>query len=114
MEIDQPGVTVEPTWNTMAMRATRSDDVVLDRAFVPDDAVVHSLPIGHLDRRVAETVWAWAMPAFSGVYIGIAAGKAGDLQIQDAIGECAVLVETARGDGGQADRRGRGPRPVRT
>ena len=75
MEIDQPGVTVEPTWNTMAMRATRSDDVVLDRAFVPDDAVVHSLPIGHLDRRVAETVWAWAMPAFSGVYIGIAAGR---------------------------------------
>ena len=107
--MDQPGVSVLPTWNTMAMRATRSDDVVLDGVFVPDDAVVHSLPIGHLDRRVMETVWAWAMPAFSAVYIGIAtaavdwtvarvvaAGRADDPQVQEAVGECCILIEAAR------------------
>ncbi|GAB3485364.1 acyl-CoA dehydrogenase family protein [Amycolatopsis cihanbeyliensis] len=107
--LDQPGVRVHDTWNTMGMRATRSDDLELTEVFVPDDRVVHSLPVGHLDARVLETVWAWAMPAFSAVYTGIAAGaldwaarqlvrrgRETDPVLQDLIGECQILVESSR------------------
>jgi alkylation response protein AidB-like acyl-CoA dehydrogenase len=107
--LDQPGVTIHHTWDTMGMRATQSGDVTLDRVFVPDEQVVHSLPVKHLDARVLETVWAWAMPAFSAVYTGIAAGAlewsaqqvarrgtGADAAIQEAIGDCVILVESAR------------------
>ncbi|MDT7654295.1 MAG: hypothetical protein QOI36_5701 [Pseudonocardiales bacterium] len=107
--MDQPGVRVHPTWNAMGMRATRSDDLELDAVFVPDEQVVHSLPVGHLDRRVLETVWAWAMPAFGAVYTGIAegalawtvrrvvhSGRAEDAVVQDVIGACRILLETSR------------------
>lgn len=71
--------------------------------------MVHSLSVGHFDARVLETVWAWAMPAFAAVYTGIAAGaldwtvrslvkrgKTEDPVLQDAIGECQILVESSR------------------
>jgi alkylation response protein AidB-like acyl-CoA dehydrogenase len=71
--------------------------------------VVHSLPVGSLDRRVLETVWAWAMPCFGAVYTGIAAGaldwtvqrlvrsgRAADPVVQDVVGECRIQLETSR------------------
>ncbi|RZQ65335.1 acyl-CoA dehydrogenase family protein [Amycolatopsis suaedae] len=107
--LDQPGVTLHQTWDTLGMRGTQSNDIELAEVFVPDDAVVHSLPVKHLDARVLETVWAWAMPAFSATYTGIAAGalewavgqltkrgKPIDPVVQDVIGECTILVESAR------------------
>ncbi|GAA3555395.1 acyl-CoA dehydrogenase family protein [Amycolatopsis ultiminotia] len=107
--LDQPGVTIHRTWDTMGMRGTQSNDVELDKVFVEDAAVVHSLPVKHLDARVLETVWAWAMPAFSAVYTGVAAGaldwtvrslvkrgKTADPVLQDAIGECQILLESSR------------------
>jgi alkylation response protein AidB-like acyl-CoA dehydrogenase len=104
--LDAPGVTIEQTWDTMGMRGTQSNDLVYDNVFVPDADVVHSLPIGHLDARVFETVWSWAMPAFAAVYTGIAAGavdwtieqikRKNDPLIIDAIADCEILVETSR------------------
>jgi len=107
--LDDPGVTIHQTWDTMGMRGTQSNDLELDGVFVPDDRVVHSLPVKHLDARVLETVWAWAMPAFGAVYTGIAAGamdwavqtlvkrgKGADPVMQDAIGECQILIESSR------------------
>ncbi|MGH8964150.1 MAG: acyl-CoA dehydrogenase, partial [Actinomycetes bacterium] len=107
--MDSPGITVHPSWDTLGMRATRSDDLEFDDVFIPDSAVVHSLPIGHLDRRVMETVWAWAMPSFASVYTGIAAGalrwtiarltaagREADPVVQDVIGECVILLESSR------------------
>ncbi|WP_116044496.1 acyl-CoA dehydrogenase family protein [Amycolatopsis palatopharyngis] len=107
--LDQPGVRIHQTWNTMGMRATQSNDLELTDVLVDDSAVVHSLPVRHLDARVLETVWAWAMPAFATVYTGIAAGaldwacrqvttrgRSSDPVLQDAIGECQILVESSR------------------
>jgi alkylation response protein AidB-like acyl-CoA dehydrogenase len=107
--MDSPGIRVHPTWDTLGMRSTRSDDMELDGVFVPESAVVHSLPVGHLDRRVMETVWAWAMPAFASVYTGVAggalrwtvdrltaAGRATDPLVQDAVGHCQMLLEASR------------------
>src|SRR5579884_3381220 len=72
--LDDPAVIIHQNWDMMGMRATQSNDVELANLFVPDDAVVHSLPVGHLDARVLETVFSWAMPAFGAVYNGIAVG----------------------------------------
>lgn len=109
LALDQPGVRIHRTWNTMGMRGTQSNDLELDDVFVEDSAVVHSLPVHHLDARVLETVWAWAMPTFAAVYTGIAAGaldwavrqvvrrgRDHDPVLQDAIGECQLLVESSR------------------
>jgi alkylation response protein AidB-like acyl-CoA dehydrogenase len=107
--MDSPGIRVHPTWDPLGMRATRSDDLEFDDVFVPESAVVHSLPVGHLDRRVMETVWAWAMPAFAGVYTGVAAGalrwtgervagsgRSDDPVVQDVVGDCHMLLESSR------------------
>ncbi|TWP46436.1 acyl-CoA dehydrogenase [Lentzea tibetensis] len=102
--LDQPGVRVHDVWDTLGMRATRSNDVELDDVFVREEDVVHSLPAGHFDRRVFETVWAWAMPAFAAVYTGIAAGALewvatraeDDPLVRDAFGECTALLESSR------------------
>lgn len=107
--LDAPGVSLEQTWDTMGMRGTQSNDVVYDNVFVADEDVVHSLPIGHLDARVFETVWSWALAAFGAVYTGIAAGavdwtiemvkrmgKERDPLVMDAIAECEILIESAR------------------
>jgi len=37
---DSPGITIEPTWDHLGLRASRSDDVILADTTVPVDAVV--------------------------------------------------------------------------
>ncbi|RZS41072.1 alkylation response protein AidB-like acyl-CoA dehydrogenase [Herbihabitans rhizosphaerae] len=109
ISLSDPSVTVHQTWDTLGMRATQSNDLELDGVFVPEEDVVHSLPVGHFDARVLETVWAWAMPAFAAVYTGIAAGalswtvdqvvrrgKHTDPLVQNVIGECEILLESSR------------------
>jgi alkylation response protein AidB-like acyl-CoA dehydrogenase len=40
------GYTIKQTWDTLGMRATRSDDTILDGAFVPDEYVARIVPAG--------------------------------------------------------------------
>jgi alkylation response protein AidB-like acyl-CoA dehydrogenase len=106
---DAEGMRMKETWDTMGMRATRSDDFELDNVFVPDDAVFHSYPAGHFDATMLKTVWGWAMPTFGAVYLGIGAGAMAfareqartrgrheDPQVQNLFAEMEVLLETAR------------------
>ncbi len=44
------GYTVKETWDVLGMRATRSDDTVLEGAFVPDKYVVRVVPGGRRGR----------------------------------------------------------------
>lgn len=37
---NSPGMRIDRVWDTLGMRATRSDNVVLDSCFVPDEAVL--------------------------------------------------------------------------
>jgi alkylation response protein AidB-like acyl-CoA dehydrogenase len=107
--LDQPGVAMEQTWDTMGMRGTQSNDICYDNVFVRDEDVVHSLPVGHLDARMLETMWSWALGTFAAVYTGTAAGaldwtitqvhkfgRERDPLVTDAIAECEILTETAR------------------
>ncbi len=106
---DAPGFHFDRTWDTLGMRGTQSNDLLMEDAFVPDEALVHSLPVGHFDARVLKTVFSWAMPTFGAVYLGIAAGavewakgaaqKRGrdrDKLVQASFAQMELLLETAR------------------
>lgn len=67
---DTAGYTVAETWDTLGMRATRSDDTVLDGAFVPDKYIARSLPAGAADLFIL-TIFAWAEPTFGNIYYAI-------------------------------------------
>jgi alkylation response protein AidB-like acyl-CoA dehydrogenase len=75
-----PGVSIVETWDTLGMRGTRSDDVVLEGAFVPDKYVSRILPAGGADAFIV-AVFAWALMGFANVYYGVAQ-RAFDLAIE--------------------------------
>jgi alkylation response protein AidB-like acyl-CoA dehydrogenase len=67
------GYTVKETWDVLGMRATRSDDTVLEAAFVPDQYIARVVPAGGagVDSFVL-SVFAWALMGFGNVYYGLA------------------------------------------
>ena len=73
MPRDSSGYTVRETWDTMGMRATRSDDTILNGVFIPDRYVARVVPAGAagLDAFVLG-VFAWALIGFGNVYAGLA------------------------------------------
>src|SRR5205814_9324486 len=69
---DAKGYTIKETWDVMGMRATRSDDTVLDGAFVPDKYIPRVVAAGAAgaDMFVAG-FFTWALVNFANVYYGI-------------------------------------------
>lgn len=66
---DAPGRRVEKVWDTLGMRATRSDSMILDECWVPDDALLlRSDDILPFRRDGAN--WFWG--SYTPVYLGIA------------------------------------------
>jgi alkylation response protein AidB-like acyl-CoA dehydrogenase len=64
------------------MRATQSQDTVLDRAFVPDAHVALVTPAGFAGATAFQlSIFAWALLGFSSVYLG-AAKRAFDLTVE--------------------------------
>jgi alkylation response protein AidB-like acyl-CoA dehydrogenase len=64
------------------MRATQSQDTVLDKAFVPDELVPLVCPAGFAGAGLFQvSIFAWALMGFSSVYLG-AARRAFDLTIE--------------------------------
>ncbi len=103
------GFTFVQTWDTLGMRGTQSNDLLIEDAFVPDDALVHSLPVNHFDGRVLKTIFSWAMPTFGAVYLGIAAGamewakqavqgrgRQTNPLVQSSFAQMEMLLESAR------------------
>ena len=81
MPRDTAGYTIKETWDVLGMRATRSDDTVLENAFVPDRYVARVVPAGAagIDPFVL-AVFAWALMGFGNVYYGLSK-RALDLSI---------------------------------
>ena len=71
MPRDTKSYTIKETWDTLGMRATRSDDTILDGAFVPDKYIGRVLPAGTADLFVLG-IFAWAEPTFANIYLGLA------------------------------------------
>jgi alkylation response protein AidB-like acyl-CoA dehydrogenase len=70
---DGKGFTIKDTWDVLGMRATKSDDTVLDGAFVPDKYIARIVPAGAagVDQFVLG-IFAWALLNFGNVYYGLA------------------------------------------
>ncbi|GIJ51254.1 BEC protein [Virgisporangium aliadipatigenens] len=64
-----PGLTVEPTWDALGMRATGSHDVHLDLT-VPEDALVGA--VEGLALLVAQLMPHWMVASYAAVYVGVA------------------------------------------
>lgn len=80
MPRDTPGYRIEETWDTLGMRPTRSDDTILDGAFVPDKYVARVLPAGTADPFLL-CIFAWVEPTFGSIYLAIAE-RAKDVAIE--------------------------------
>lgn len=70
---DSTGYVIKETWDVLGMRATRSDDTILENAFIPDRYVARVVPAGGagIDAFVL-SVLAWAVLGFANVYYGLA------------------------------------------
>lgn len=67
------GYRIEDTWNVLGMRATSSQDTILDGVFIPDSRVVRVIPAGAagVDLFIL-AVFAWALLGFGNIYLGMA------------------------------------------
>jgi alkylation response protein AidB-like acyl-CoA dehydrogenase len=69
--ITADGVSVADNWDTLGMRGTGSDDVVVEDVFVPDDKVLANRPYGVVDPPL-QVISEIAFPIISGAYLGVA------------------------------------------
>lgn len=77
------GYTIKETWDTLGMRATRSDDTVLERVFVPNERIVRVVPTGFAGSDdFVFGIFGWFLPTISNVYFGIAQ-RALDLTLEN-------------------------------
>jgi alkylation response protein AidB-like acyl-CoA dehydrogenase len=75
------GYQIVDTWDTLGMRATQSQDTVLDKAFVPDEFVPLVCVPGFAGAGMFQlSIFAWALMGFASVYLG-AAQRAFDLTV---------------------------------
>jgi alkylation response protein AidB-like acyl-CoA dehydrogenase len=82
--LNAEGVRIEPTWQTMGMRGTGSNDVVLDGVFVPEAGVAGRRPAGEwhmLFHVISKMAFAFVYSAYLGV-----AEAARDLAVEAAAG----------------------------
>ncbi len=71
MPRDTEGYTIKETWDVMGMRATRSDDTILEDVFVEDKYIGHIVPAGEGDPYIL-SLFAWALLGFASVYTAVA------------------------------------------
>lgn len=73
MPRDTAGYTIKETWDVLGMRATRSEDTVLENVFIPDRYIARVVPPGGagIDLFVG-AVMAWALMGFGNIYYGLA------------------------------------------
>jgi alkylation response protein AidB-like acyl-CoA dehydrogenase len=65
------GYHIVETWDTLGMRATRSDDTVIEGALIPDPYIARVVPAGlaGADAFVLG-IFAWAESTFASIYLG--------------------------------------------
>jgi alkylation response protein AidB-like acyl-CoA dehydrogenase len=81
------GVSVLDNWDTLGMRGTASNDVVLEDVLVPEDKVLANRPYGVVDPAL-QVIVSIAMPIIAAVYLGVA----------EAAYEAALEVAKGKGD----------------
>lgn len=81
---DTKGVEIIDTWDTLGMRATQSQDTILDKAFCPDALTPVVCPPGFAGAGAFHLgIFAWALMGFASTYLG-AARRAFDIVVDQA------------------------------
>jgi alkylation response protein AidB-like acyl-CoA dehydrogenase len=99
------GVTVRDNWDTLGMRGTASNDIVVEDVFVPDERVLANRPYGVIDGPL-QVISIVAFPIVTGVYLGVAeaaydaavavaAGRSDDVLVQRQIGLMRQRLQVA-------------------
>jgi alkylation response protein AidB-like acyl-CoA dehydrogenase len=65
------GVRVLDNWDTLGMRGTASNDIVLEDVFVPEEKVLANRPYGVVDPPL-QVIASIAFPIITGAYLGVA------------------------------------------
>jgi alkylation response protein AidB-like acyl-CoA dehydrogenase len=98
------GVRIEYTWNTLGMRATGSNDVIMEQVFVPEFSVIARRPAGKW-HPMWGVILPSALPLISAVYVGLAeraselaveAAKYRQAELAGPVGEMLNTLTTAR------------------
>ncbi|MCO1659552.1 acyl-CoA dehydrogenase family protein [Pseudonocardia humida] len=86
-----PGVRIEQTWDTLGMRGTASQDVVLDGVFVPAEKIMGRRPYGVLAGPLLAAAVHFA-PVAAAAYLGVARGACDEvLRLKAGSAEPATL-----------------------
>ena len=102
--IKSEGVRIGYTWNTLGMRATGSNDVIMEGVFVPEFAVIARPPAGQW-HPMWGVILPTALPLISAVYVGLAeraselaveAAKFRQAELAGPVGEMLSALTTAR------------------
>jgi alkylation response protein AidB-like acyl-CoA dehydrogenase len=92
MPRDTAGYTIKETWDTLGMRATASQDTILDGAFVPDAYIPRVIPAGLAGADLfILSLFAWALINFGSIYGGLAE-RARDLAVAQVKGKTSVAM----------------------
>src|SRR5215813_330585 len=102
---DAAGMTVQDNWRTLGMRATGSNDIVLDGVVVPNSAIGVRRPAGRWS-HAWHVVVTFALPLIVSVYVGVAeaartlalsrgASRRHDAAMQQAVGRMETELATA-------------------
>jgi alkylation response protein AidB-like acyl-CoA dehydrogenase len=73
LPLDLPGLRIERVWDTLGMRATRSDNLVMEDCEVPAEAVFEDLTVPSLPAFLADTDAMVNLP-YTAVYLGVGVG----------------------------------------
>ena len=72
MPRDTAGYTIKETWDVLGMRATRSDDTVLDNVVIPDKYIARVIPAGAAGvENFVLGFFTWALVGFGNIYYGL-------------------------------------------
>jgi alkylation response protein AidB-like acyl-CoA dehydrogenase len=73
LDRDASHYRIEETWDTLGMRATMSNDTILDRTFIPDAQVALVCPAGFAGAGIFQLgIFAWGLLGFAAVYSAVA------------------------------------------
>jgi alkylation response protein AidB-like acyl-CoA dehydrogenase len=96
MPRETQGYRISETWDVLGMRATRSDDTILEGAFVPDKYIPRVVAAGLAGADLFVLgIFAWAEPTFANIYVGLAQ-RARDLAVE------GLKKKTSVGMGGRS------------
>jgi alkylation response protein AidB-like acyl-CoA dehydrogenase len=70
---DADNYRIEQTWDVLGMRATESNDTILDHTFVPDERIALVTPAGFAGATLFQlSIFAWGLLGFATVYSSLA------------------------------------------